>query len=129
MKKRIPYMILFFLVLGLEILIGLFVRDRWIRPYGGDLLVAVLICAFVRCFFPEKRYWIHGIVFLFCAAVECIQCLDLGLSGSAAVSVGSTFDWADLLCYALGCGLFAAAELLLPHIQRKSDLPSGQPKL
>ena len=113
MKKRVPYLILFFSVLGLEILIGLFLRDRWIRPYGGDLLVAVLLCALVRCFLPEKGYRIHGAVFLFCAAVECFQCLDLGLQGTAAIIVGSTFDWADLLCYALGCGIFAGCEYLL----------------
>ena len=113
MKKRVPYLILFFAVLGLEILIGLFLRDRWIRPYGGDLLVAVLLCALVRCFLPEKGYWIHGGVFLFCAAVEGIQCLDLGLQGTAAIIAGTTFDWADILCYALGCGLFAGCEYLL----------------
>ena len=116
MKKRVPYLILFFAVLGLEILIGIFLRDRWIRPYGGDLLVAVLLCALVRCFLPEKGYWIHGAVFLFCAAAECFQCLDLGLQGTAAIIVGSTFDGADLLCYALGCSLFTVTEYLLHRI-------------
>ena len=117
MKKRVPYLILFFAVLGLEILIGCFLRDRWIRPYGGDLLVAVLLCALVRCFLPEKRYWLHSLVFLFCAGVECVQCLDLGIQGAAAIIVGSTFDWADILCYALGCSLFAGIEYMLHRLQ------------
>ena len=54
-----------------------------------------------------------------CAGVECVQCLDLGLQGTAAIIVGSTFDWADILCYALGCSLFAGIEYMIYRYQRQ----------
>ena len=52
MKKRLGYILAFVLLLTVEILIALFVRDDFIRPYGGDILVTVLICAAVRILFP-----------------------------------------------------------------------------
>jgi len=33
------------------------------------------------------------------------------------VLMGSTFDWKDLVCYAIGCGLFSLAEYI--GLQRK----------
>ena len=54
MKKRIPYLVAFVLLLGIEVLIGLYVRDAFVRPYVGDVLVAVLLCCLARCFLPDK---------------------------------------------------------------------------
>ena len=42
MKRRGIYAIAFVLLLVTEVLIALFVRDRFIRPYGGDILVTVI---------------------------------------------------------------------------------------
>lgn len=36
----------------MEVLIALYVRDRFIRPYVGDMLVVVLVYSFVRIFLP-----------------------------------------------------------------------------
>ena len=52
-KLRIIYAITFFAVLLIEICIALFIRDDFIRPYIGDVLVTVLICALLRIFIPE----------------------------------------------------------------------------
>ena len=86
MKKRIPYAIAFFALLLLEIIIALFVRDAFIRPYGGDILVTILICCFVRVFFPTGVRPLPLYVFLFAAAVEIGQYFDfvtlLGLGDS-----------------------------------------------
>ena len=46
MKKRLPYLLAFILLLLLEIIIAVFVHDRFIRPYVGDVLVTVLLCFF-----------------------------------------------------------------------------------
>jgi len=115
MKKRGQYLLWFLGLLAIECLIGAFVRDRFIRPYVGDLLVTVLLCCLVRVFFPEGSRLLPVWVFGFAAAVECSQLLNLpkllGLEGTAlALALGATFDWKDLLCYAAGCGLFALAE-------------------
>ena len=39
-----------------EVYIALFVRDNFIRPYFGDVLVASLLCCFARAFFPLDNY-------------------------------------------------------------------------
>ena len=52
-KLRMIYGVSFILVLSIEICIALFIRDSFIRPYVGDMLVTVLICCFVRFVFPE----------------------------------------------------------------------------
>lgn len=115
-RLRIGYGIAFLAILAVEVLIALFVRDSFIRPYMGDVLVTVLICCFVRIFFPTGSRLMPLWVFLFAAAVEVGQYFDfvslLGLSGNTffRIVLGSTFSPADLLCYAVGCALFFAAE-------------------
>ena len=39
-KSRLPYIIAAVVLLIVEILIGLFVHDGFVRPYIGDVLVA-----------------------------------------------------------------------------------------
>lgn len=119
MKKRLGYILAFVLLLTVEILIALFVRDDFIRPYGGDILVTVLICAAVRILFPTGIRFLPLWVFLFAAGVEIGQYFDfvtlLGLGDIAffRILLGSTFSFEDLLCYAAGCVLFLLGEKLL----------------
>lgn len=119
MKKRLGYILAFVLLLTVEILIALFVRDDFIRPYGGDILVTVLICAAVRILFPTGIRFLPLWVFLFAAGVEIGQYFDfvtlLGLGNIAffRILLGSTFSFEDLLCYAAGCVLFLLGEKLL----------------
>ena len=119
MKKRLGYILAFTILLITEILIALFVRDDFIRPYGGDILVTVLICAAVRIVFPTGVRLLPVWVFLFAAAVEIGQYFDfvtlLGLGNIAffRILLGSTFSPADLICYAVGCVLFLLGEKLL----------------
>lgn len=116
MKNRILYGIVFAVILIVEILIALFVRDAFIRPYGGDILVTVLICAFVRIFLPTGIRLLPLYVFLFAAAVEIAQYFDfvrlIGLADSTFFStlLGRSFSWIDILCYGAGCAAFALAE-------------------
>lgn len=115
MNRRTVYFLCFLILLTAECLIGAFVRDAFIRPYAGDVLVTVLLCCLGRIFLPHSSRWLPVWVLLFSGAVECSQLLDLparlGLEGTALdVALGSTFDWKDLLCYAAGCGLFALTE-------------------
>lgn len=44
MRRRGPYLLAFLLLLAAETAIGLFVRDRFVRPYLGDVLAAALLC-------------------------------------------------------------------------------------
>lgn len=118
-RLRLVYAAAFVILLLAEILIALFVRDAFIRPYGGDILVTILLCCFVRIFLPEGVRLLPLWVFLFSAAVEIGQYFDYASifgfteSGIMRTILGSSFSLADLLCYAAGCTIFALAELYL----------------
>lgn len=113
---RMIYGLLFCVIFIIEVLIALFVRDRFIRPYGGDVLVVVLICCFVRIFFPTGVRLLPLWVFLFALAVEIGQYFDyvslLGLGDIRffRVLLGTSFSWVDLICYGVGCVLFFIGE-------------------
>ena len=120
-KKRLIYGMLFLALLVAEVCIALFVHDGFIRPYLGDVLVTVLICAFFRVFIPEKGRLLPLYVFFFAAAVEVGQYFDmvriLGLADNRliAVMLGSTFSVYDLLCYGVGCAIFGGISYLINH--------------
>lgn len=115
MKKRLPYLIAFTLLLGIEILIGHFAHDDFIRPYVGDILVTVLLCCLARCILLDGCPWLPTAVFCLAVFVECVQLIDIPvLDGTLwGIILGSTFDLADVFCYALGCASFSIAEHLL----------------
>ncbi len=115
MKKRKVYALLFVLLLGIEVCIALFVRDRFIRPYGGDILVTVLLCCLGRVMVPEMRF-LPGLVFGLAVLVEVgqyvglVDLLGLGEIRFWRILLGSTFSWADVVCYGVGCALFWLGE-------------------
>ena len=121
LSPRVWYALSFVIILTLEVLIALFVNDSFIRPYGGDVLVTVLICCFVRTIFPSGIRLLPFWVFLFSAAVEVLQYFEfvslLGLQNISffRILLGSTFSFVDLLCYAVGCVIFLLCEVALRH--------------
>lgn len=122
MKRRIPYIVAVFVLLVLEILIGLYVRDDFIRPYGGDILVTVLLCALARAIYP--RFSPAVPVFIFACAVELTQWLGLakllGVEGTViGIIIGSSFSWIDIVCYGVGCVAFAAVEWAVFRLNKK----------
>ena len=116
LRVRIGYLVLFVALLVTEVLIALFVTDAFIRPYGGDILVTILLCCFVRIFFPQKCSLLPLWVFLFSVAVEVAQYFDfvslLGLHDIPffRILLGTSFSFPDLLCYAAGCVIFFTCE-------------------
>lgn len=112
MKKRLHYLFAFVALLGIEILIGAFIRDAFIRPYVGDMLVTVLLCCLGRVVFPDRFPWLPTAVFGFAVAVECAQLIRIpALDGTIlGIILGSTFDWKDIVCYGVGCLGFAAVD-------------------
>lgn len=118
-RLRKIYAILFGALLLTEVCIALFVRDAFVRPYVGDMLVTVLLCCLCRVVIPKGVKILPVYVFLFAAAVEIGQYFDvvklLGLEGNRFLStlIGRTFSLADLLCYGIGCLLFWSADLVI----------------
>lgn len=106
-KKRIVYIVSFLLIFCIEVLIALYVRDSFVRPYIGDVLVIGLVYSFVRIFLPTGIPRLPFYVFLFACFVEVMQYLQvvetLKITNQAMrIILGSTFDWKDIGCYAVG---------------------------
>ena len=91
-----------------EVLIALFVRDKFVRPYFGDYLVVILIYCSIRAFIKVSPIKLAIGVLLFAYSVEVLQYLRildrLGLSGNelAKTVIGHGFEWWDILAYTLG---------------------------
>ena len=121
MKNRIWFAFGLATVVGIECWIGRYVHDAFIRPYLGDVLVVVAVYLLARAIRPQSSRWLPLWVFLFVAVVECMQGLgwaDLPVirdSRLLRIALGSTFDWRDILCYAVGCGAIALIETCFNH--------------
>lgn len=110
MKKRLLYAAAFVLLFGIEALIALFIHDRFVRPYLGDVLAVVTVYCGARIVFVNKPRFLSVWVTVLAFVVELLQLTDLSehVGSIFAVILGSTFDFADLLCYTVG-GILTAA--------------------
>ncbi len=125
-KLRSIYVLMFVILLSMEICIALFVRDDFVRPYIGDVLVTVLLCCLCRVVMPKGVPALPIYVFVFAALVEAAQYVDvvkwLGWENNAILSllIGRTFSWADILCYGVGCiGFWAVEKGVVSGLKRR----------
>lgn len=127
MKKRMLYAVVFLILTVIEVLIALFVRDRFIRPYVGDMIVVVVVYCFVRIWIPERVRLMPLWVFLFAVCVEVLQYFRivevLGVENNTFLRtlIGTSFAWEDILCYAVGCVVLAVWERYLYQSRIKGD--------
>ena len=117
MRVRWVYASAAMLLLISEILIALFVRDAFIRPYGGDILVTVLLCCLCRAVLLHRIPYLPSWVFFFAVCVELAQAAGIASlipDGWTVlrVIVGSSFSVWDIVCYGAGCLLFWGTEIL-----------------
>ena len=119
-RLRLGYGLAALLIFVTEVLIALFVRDRFIRPYGGDILVTLLICCAIRVILPKGyRLPIGGGVLLLAILVEVgqyfglVYLLGLGHIEFFRILIGTGFSWWDMVCYAVGCILFVAVDAVV----------------
>ncbi|MEO3403211.1 DUF2809 domain-containing protein [Mucilaginibacter sp. CAU 1740] len=104
-----------------EVFIGAFMHDRLIRPFGGDLLIVILIYCFVKSFVNTPWFKTALATLLFAYAVEFSQYLNLlgffGWQNSklATILLGSSFSWGDMLCYTIGIVIVILAERATKH--------------
>lgn len=115
---RLSYAAVAALLLASEILIALFVHDSFLRPYGGDILVTVLLCAALRIIFLENKWlplWVFSLSLLVEVAqgVKLFTLLGFDRVPFLRVLLGTTFSVLDVLCYAAGCMIFFIAEKFL----------------
>lgn len=102
------YFLLALLFFIIEVLIALYVKDNFVRPYVGDYLVVMLIYCAVRTFIKANPVKVAVGVLLFAYLIETLQYFRivdrLGLAGNtlAKTVIGYGFEWADMLAYTLG---------------------------
>lgn len=115
-KKRVIYAVATVVLLAIEVFIALYIHDKFIRPYIGDVIVVVVVYTFVRIFIPEKVRMLPLYVFIFAAGVEVLQLfhivdiLGLGSNRFMRILIGSVFDMADVICYGIGCVMLGIYE-------------------
>ena len=91
-----------------EVLIGKYLNDPFIRPFGGDVLVVVLIYAFLRTFIHTNNRKLALGVLLFACLIEFLQKLNyvawFGLENNKLMCtlMGTSFSVYDLLAYFAG---------------------------
>ncbi|MVT45013.1 DUF2809 domain-containing protein [Chitinophaga oryziterrae] len=111
------YFILAILLFITEILIALYLHDNFIRPYGGDFLVVILVYCMVKTCLNTPIIPTAIAVLLFAYVVEILQYFRiiawLGLRHSrlACIILGTSFSWTDMLCYTLGIILVIIVEI------------------
>lgn len=125
-ERRIYYLMATICLFLTEVAIALFVKDRIVRPYIGDLLVVILIYAFCKIFIRGNYLGVAIAVLLFAFFVEGLQYLGLveklGLEDNkvARTIIGSKFNTIDLLMYFLGFIVVITTEYFLRNRKQTS---------
>lgn len=108
----------------IEVVIALFVKDKFIRPYLGDVLVVILIYCFVKSFVKISVFKTALGVLLFAFTIEILQyCslvekLKLQHNTVAKTVIGTSFSWEDILAYIAGILIVLIAEKQCKHAKR-----------
>lgn len=102
-------------ILAFEIFIAIYAKDGFIRYYLGDVLAAAMLYAFGRAAFRLPPKILALAVFTLSLVIEITQYFKvleiLGVQNYALwIIFGGTFNWTDIICYAIGCVLAYASE-------------------
>lgn len=104
---------------AIEVVIAMFVQDRFVRPYLGDTIAVVLVYAAIRAVSPTGTLAATAIALFMAFAIELGQyfhILDLlGLADSELLRTvfGYGFEPADFIAYMAGAATVLVAESLL----------------
>ncbi len=102
------FLIIVIAIFIIEVLIGKYLNDPFIRPFGGDVLVVVLIYAFLRTFIHTNNRKLALGLLLFACLIEFLQKLNyvawFGLENNKLMCtlMGTSFSVYDLLAYFAG---------------------------
>ena len=108
-NKRLIYGLASLILLGIEILIGLYAHG-WVRSYLGDVLVVILLYTLYRTISPDrptKWFVLPTVILIFSFAVEFLQlwgfCDRFGITNKLLrIIIGTGFSYIDLISYAVG---------------------------
>lgn len=108
MTFRPGYALAAVLIFAIEVVIALFVRDAFVRPYLGDVLAVILVFVAIRAVFPVGSGPAAAIALSVAVIIELGQLVGildiLGLAHHQwlRIVLGTGFDLRDLLAYAAG---------------------------
>ncbi|TDN84752.1 uncharacterized protein DUF2809 [Salegentibacter sp. 24] len=107
-NNRETYFCGFLVLLLIEILIAIFIKDDFIRPYLGDFLVVILLYCFLMSISQISVFKGLLIVLIFSLAIEFLQLLNIEKifqpqpPQAIMIILGSSFSGWDLMAYLLG---------------------------
>lgn len=110
-------------VVGLTVARGL---DGPVAAFAGDALYAALIVVVIAFLAPRASSpTVAGAAFAVCAAVELFQLTGVpaALADSVpavALVLGTTFQWTDLVAYAIGAALAGAVDAVSRRVAGSS---------
>lgn len=108
LKFNRNYFIGFIILLCIEILIAIYLKDGFIRHTFGDYLVVILLYCFFKSFIKATSFLIAFVVLIIAYSIEFLQLtnflevLHLQNNAIAKIVLGSTFHIGDLIAYTLG---------------------------
>lgn len=106
---------------GVEVIIALYVRDGFVRPYLGDVLAVMGVHFALRAAAPVRPVGAAAVAFLIGCVIEGAQgvhlldMLGLGHVTLLRIVLGSQFEWRDILAYSAG----ALAALAIERVFRR----------
>lgn len=118
MRIRFGHLTIALAFFAVEVVIALWWRDRFVRPYLGDVLAVAMVHFGLRGVTPLNSASAAACAFGLGVAIELGQAAHvlalIGLQHSALARVvfGGVFDPADLVCYGLGGVLALLADRL-----------------
>ena len=104
---NLKYFLIFILIFIVEVIIAIYIKDNFIRPYFGDYLVIFLVYYFTLSFIDTNKNKIANGVLVFAFAVEMTQYFQLlsyfNLEKNRILRIvaGNTFSFEDLIIYTL----------------------------
>jgi hypothetical protein len=104
---NLKYFLIFILIFIVEVIIAIYIKDNFIRPYFGDYLVIFLVYYFTLSFIDTNKNKIAIGVLVFAFAVEMTQYFQLlsyfNLEKNRILRIvaGNTFSFEDLIIYIL----------------------------
>ncbi|MBR2315978.1 MAG: DUF2809 domain-containing protein [Clostridia bacterium] len=118
LKSRLMFLSAFILLFAVEALIAIYIHDDFVRPYVGDMIVTAVVWCFARIVFPDRFRLMSLYVMIFAILVEIGQYFHytelLGITNPILVTMmGTSFAWADIACYAVGCIITAVIDYIL----------------
>jgi hypothetical protein len=126
MKARMPYIIGALLLTGVEVVIGVFEFNHFIRAYLGDVIIVwVLYCLF-RSFVPRKfnSYVVALGILAFSFVVEFLQKAHiadiLGVENKLLrIIIGTSYAAEDLWCYVAGTAVTIAEIIIFQQLKKR----------